>query len=67
MINSVRYNNKRNAFFDDLSKNENTNEIINKYFPITIVTKCNSFIRKILSITGLYTKVKMIAKKIIRM
>lgn len=61
MTNSVRYESKREGFFKDIV-NENG---IKKYFPITLKTKLNSSVRKILSITGLYTKVKTIAKKIL--
>lgn len=64
MTNSVKFNSERTDFFKDMNNVEN---VINKYFPITIKTKLNSLVRKILSVTGLYTKVKTIAKKIIRM
>ena len=66
MTNSVRYNNKRNDFFKDINDKKNEDELINKYFPITLKTKLNSMIRKILSITGLYVNVKTILKKLLR-
>ena len=62
MTNSVKYNTKRNVFFDDMSNKEN---VIIKYFPITINTRLNSFARKALSTTGLYTNVKTIFKKVL--
>lgn len=65
MNNSVTYNNDRTLFFESLNK-EGVEKTINKFFPITIKTRMNSYIRKVLSITGAYTMVKSIAKKILR-
>ena len=61
MTKSVVYNPVRKSFFNDL----NNKDVFNIYFPINAKTKINSFCRKILSITGLYSKVKTIAKKIL--
>lgn len=60
MEHSVRYNSKRTKFFSDIKEDK----FIEKYFPINIKTKMHSFIRKFLSITGTYTIVKKVAKKI---
>ncbi len=62
MTQSVRYNRKREDFFKDI-KNKN---VFDKYFPRGIKTKINSFVRKTLAITGLYTSIKTIAKKLLR-
>ena len=62
MTNSVSYNGKRKEFFKDI----NSEDLIDKYFPINLKTKLNSGIRKFLSVTGLYSSVKSFAKKILR-
>ena len=62
MNKSVLYNPKRKDFFKDIN-NENVMDI---YFPINFKTKINSFIRKILSITGMYSTVKTVSKKILK-
>lgn len=62
MTNSVGYNSKRKEFFESFNKED----FINECFPINLKTKINSTIRKVLSITGTYTIVKNIAKKILR-
>ena len=62
MSDSVRYNSKRDAFFEDINKDY---ICIEKYFRNNMKTKINSSIRKILSITGLYVFVKKIAKKVV--
>lgn len=61
MSNSVKYNNKHEEFF----KNIEDEDFIDRYFPITIKTRLNSFVRKFLSVTGLYSTIKSIAKKIL--
>ena len=66
MSNSVKYNSKRNSFFYDLNNSDDIEDTILKYFPITLFTKINSITRKTLSRTNLYTKIKRIAKKIMR-
>lgn len=62
MTKSVNYNSKREAFYQDINKPN----FIDEYFPINIKTRINSFIRKTLSATGLYSSIKTIAKKILR-
>lgn len=61
MTNSVNYNSKHIQFFKDI----NDDDMIDKYFPINLKTRLNSAVRKILSITGLYSSIKSIAKKIL--
>ena len=61
MSSSVNYNSRRNEFFHDI---DNVNAI-DKYFPVNFKTKLHSLVRKTLSITGLYSLVKRIAKKIL--
>lgn len=63
MTESVRFNSSRNEFFDGISNNKN---VIKEYFPENLKTRINGSIRKILSVTGLYTTVKRVAKKILR-
>ncbi len=63
MTNSVYYNPNRKSFFENINSSA---ENIEKYFPNNLKTKLNSFIRKFLSLTGLYTSVKKVAKKILR-
>lgn len=62
MTNSVSYNSKREEFFNDI----NNEDFIDKYFPINVKTKINSLVRKVLSVTGLYSSVKSLAKKILK-
>ena len=61
MTNSVSYNSKRTEFF----KNINNENNIEHYFSKNLKTRLNSFIRKVLSISGLYTVVKTFLKKIL--
>lgn len=61
MTNSVSYNIQREKFFKDI----NDEDLIEKYFPITLKTRLNSFVRKSLSVTGLYSSVKSLAKKVL--
>ena len=63
MTHSVKPNSKRNEFFNAINTDEGA---IDKFFPITIKTRLNSFVRKMLSITGLYSSVKTLAKKILK-
>ena len=65
MTNSVKYNSKRNDFFEDANK-LSEKELFNKYFPINLKTKINSAIRKFLSITGMYSSIKSMAKKVLK-
>lgn len=61
MTNSVSYNSKRADFFEDINKED----VIEKYFPIKLKNRAESFVRKFLSITGLYSTVKSLAKKVL--
>lgn len=62
MTSSVNYNDKRKAFFENIDNNN----VFEKYYPINAKTKLNSFIRKTLAVTGVYSSVKSFAKKILR-
>ena len=62
MKNSVKINPKRDKFFSEI----NNNSLIENNFPKTIFTRLNGLIRRILSITGLYTSFKTLAKKILK-
>ena len=62
MTNSVNYNSKRKDFFENI----NDDNVFEKYYPINIKTEVNSFVRKALAITGIYSSVKSLAKKILR-
>ena len=62
MNKSVLYNQKRKDFFKDI----NNEDVMDIYFPINLKTKINSFIRKILSMTGMYSTVKTVSKKILK-
>lgn len=63
MTHSVKTKQGREEFFNAINNDENA---IDKYFPINAKTRLNSFVRKTLSVTGLYSKVKTFAKKILR-
>lgn len=62
MTNSVNYNNKRKNFFENI----NDDNVFEKYYPTNFKTKINSFVRKTLAVTGVYSSVKSFAKKILR-
>ena len=62
MTTSVKYNAKRDEFWKNI---ENAN-VIDEYFGISLKTRLNSFIRKFLSTTGLYTLVKSFVKKVLK-
>ncbi len=62
MTNSVNYNNKRKEFFENI----NADNVFEKYYPTNFKTKINSFVRKTLAVTGVYSSVKSFAKKILR-
>lgn len=62
MTNSVNYNSKRKEFFGNI----NDENVFEKYYPISFKTKINSFVRKTLAVTGVYSSVKSFAKKILR-
>lgn len=63
MLHSVSYNEKRDAFFQEMHKGE---QAFDTFFPITYKTNVNSFVRKTLSVTGLYSGTKSLAKKVLR-
>ncbi len=63
MTHSVKSKQGRDEFFKTINLDENA---IDKYFPVTIKTRLNSFVRKTLSVTGLYSSIKSIAKKVLR-
>ncbi len=62
MTNSVNYNSKRKKFFENI----NEDNVFEKYYPTNFKTKINSFVRKTLAVTGVYSSVKSFAKKILR-
>ena len=62
MTNSVNYNSKRKEFFENI----NDDNLFEKYYPTNFKTKINSFVRKTLAVTGVYSSVKSFAKKILR-
>lgn len=62
MTNSVNYNSKRKRFFENI----NDDNVFEKYYPTNFKTKINSFVRKTLAVTGVYSSVKSFAKKILR-
>lgn len=62
MTNSVNYNSKRKEFFENI----NDDNAFEKYYPTNFKTKINSFVRKTLAVTGVYSSVKSFAKKILR-
>ena len=62
MTNSVNYNNKRKNFFENI----NDDNVFEKYYPTNFKTKINSFVRKTLAVTGVYSSVKSFTKKILR-
>ena len=64
MTNSIAYNGKRKKFFEDVN-NEEEEVVINKYYPVNLKTRCNSAIRKLLCLTGTYSMVKNLIKKIV--
>lgn len=63
MTHSVKSKKGRDEFFKAINSNE---DAIDKYFPINVKTRLNSFVRKALSVTGLYSSIKSIAKKILK-
>lgn len=63
MNHSVIYNPARDKFFYDVN---NDSKVIEKYFPVTLKTRINSFTRKFLSNVGIYSFVKRNVKKILK-
>lgn len=64
MYNSVSFPSKREVFFEDINKLEEK-EFFKKYFPNTLKTRLEKYIRIILAKTGLYKKIKSVAKRIL--
>ena len=62
MTKSVRYNRNRKNFFKDI----NSENCFENWFPQNLKTKLNGSVRKFLCITGAYSKVKSLAKRILR-
>ena len=65
MLNSVNYPPKRNEFFYDIN-NMDEEKFFNKFFPDNLKVKLERTLRIFLAKTGLYKKIKKMAKKIIR-
>ena len=65
MLNSVNYSEKRKEFFYDINRMEEE-RFFNKFFKDNIKVKLERSLRIFLAKTGLYKKIKRIAKKIIR-
>lgn len=63
MFNSVKFNNKRDLFFEDLN-NKDFDIVINKYFPINIKCKFEKLIRVCLIKSGIYKPIIKLGKKI---
>lgn len=63
MLQPVKYNIKRNQFFED-SKVLTNSQLFNKYFADTIKVKVERNARKILLKTGLYKKILNLGKKV---
>lgn len=62
MTKSVRYNRNRKKFLKDI----NSENCFENWFPQNLRTKLNGSVRKFLCITGLYSEVKSLAKRILR-
>lgn len=65
MLHSVNIPKNRKSFFEDLNKMKNE-DFFNKYFPNNFKVKLERFIRISLIKTGLYKKIKMMAKKVLK-
>lgn len=61
MFNSIKYNPKREKFFEDLL-NKNFDDVINEYFPNTFKCKLEKYCRKLLIFTKLYKPIIKIGK-----
>lgn len=64
MISSVPMNAKRESFFSDYAR-MNMEKLMNKWFPITLKVKMNSFLRRTAFELGIYVFVKRVAKKLL--
>ena len=64
MYSSVNYPSKRNKFFEDINKLLER-DFFEKYFPNNLKAKTEKSIRVILVKTGLYKRIKVLAKKIL--
>lgn len=65
MYNSVSFPSRREKFFDDINKMEEE-EFFNLNFPNTLKIRLEKYARILLAKTGIYKKVKSLAKKILR-
>ena len=63
MFNSIKYNSKREEFFKDLN-NQESNTLLEKYFPNRIKNKVEKNIRLLTIKIGLYSFLIKIGKKI---
>lgn len=63
MFNSIKYNNRRSDFFEDLN-NLSFEQVMNKYFPNNLKCKIEKYGRVILIKMGAYKKIIKIGKKI---
>ena len=65
MVKSVPLNIKREQFFSDYAQ-MNMETLMNKWFPITMKVRINSFLRKIAFKLGIYNTVKRFVKKMLK-
>lgn len=63
MFNSIKYNSNRDDFFEDLNTEE-SNYVLNKYFPNKIKNKLEKYGRLFLIKSGGYSKIIKIGKKL---
>ena len=63
MFNAIKYNNKRNDFFNDLNNND-FEEVMNKYFPDTLKCKIEKYSRLLLIKIGIYKPIIKLGRKI---
>ena len=64
MYSSVNYPSKRRDFFEDINKKDEK-EFFNMYFPYNLRIKLEKYGRILLVKTGIYKKIKSLAKKIL--
>ena len=63
MFNSIKFNNSRKQFFDDL-KTKDIEIVLKKYFPNNLKCKVEKYTRLFLIKTGIYKNVIKVGKKI---
>ncbi len=63
MFNSIKFNSRREEFFKDLN-NEETNKVLNRYFPNKIKNKIEKLARVTLIKIGIYKPLIKLGKKI---